>query len=528
MFGARATSPSAHARAFFAAAAIALTGAAALTLTLLAPSAGAVACLTGSADFSFTGAEDCYTVPAGVTSLSVVAVGAHGGDGGASGSGQTPGNGADGARVSGLVAVTPGQTLYVAVGGHGNAGGGASSSGGAGGFNGGFSGGGFPDDTESSGGGGGGGSDIRTCSRTVGSCEGVGDSLASRLLVAGGGGGGGSAVPSSSGGTGGGSSQAGDSGDDASGGDRPGLGGGAGAASAGGAAGARGSGCALGPDSTAGSLGGGGVGGYQVSGGGGGGGGLYGGGGGGGGCGSPFAGGGGGGGGSSFGPAGTSFAQDTGGVAWVSIVPRYPLAVTLNGSGSGTVASFPAGIFCGQTCAAEFDPGTTVTLKAIAAGGSTFSGWSGGGCSGSGDCTVTIAAATGVTTTFSETPPAAKAVSSGVAKVVGGNALVEVQCGGSVPCVGQMKLVEIYLKNGTVALLRDERPTGRRHRLLVGKARFSIPAEKSRTVRVKLTRKGKRLLRHAPRHRLRVKLTGRHVKHRKLLLKQARRHHHSS
>src|SRR5439155_1716926 len=61
------------------------------------------------------------------------------------------------------------------------------------------------------------------------------------------------------------------------------------------------------------------------------------------------------------------------------------------------------GITCGTTCAAasaDYDSGTVVTLTATAAGGSTFAGWSGGGCSGTSPCTVTMTAARTVTATF--------------------------------------------------------------------------------------------------------------------------------
>src|SRR5207249_1506402 len=77
-------------------------------------------------------------------------------------------------------------------------------------------------------------------------------------------------------------------------------------------------------------------------------------------------------------------------------------SLTLNkpGSGSGTVTSSPAGISCGATCSAPYNSGTVVTLTAAAAGGSTFTGWSGGGCSGTGSCAVTMNAATTVTATF--------------------------------------------------------------------------------------------------------------------------------
>jgi len=78
------------------------------------------------------------------------------------------------------------------------------------------------------------------------------------------------------------------------------------------------------------------------------------------------------------------------------------LTVTKTGNGSGTVTSAPAGINCGATCSAAFTNGTSVTLSAAAATGSTFIGWSGGGCAGTGTCTVTVSAATSVTATFTQ------------------------------------------------------------------------------------------------------------------------------
>lgn len=66
------------------------------------------------------------------------------------------------------------------------------------------------------------------------------------------------------------------------------------------------------------------------------------------------------------------------------------LTVQKGGSGSGTVTSDPAGIDCGSTCNALYTPGTVVELTAAPASGSTFTGWSGSGCSGTGTCTVTM------------------------------------------------------------------------------------------------------------------------------------------
>jgi phospholipase C len=78
------------------------------------------------------------------------------------------------------------------------------------------------------------------------------------------------------------------------------------------------------------------------------------------------------------------------------------LAVTLSGSGKGSVSSNPSGINCGQTCGASFDPGTAVTLTAAAAEGSIFVGWA-GGCTGTNaTCTVTLNASEQVTATFDD------------------------------------------------------------------------------------------------------------------------------
>src|SRR5207245_74618 len=79
---------------------------------------------------------------------------------------------------------------------------------------------------------------------------------------------------------------------------------------------------------------------------------------------------------------------------------RFTLTVNKAGTGSGTVTSSPAGINCGATCSAAYDSGTVVTLTATPASGSTFTGWSGGGCFGTGTCAVTMTAATTVTATF--------------------------------------------------------------------------------------------------------------------------------
>ena len=77
----------------------------------------------------------------------------------------------------------------------------------------------------------------------------------------------------------------------------------------------------------------------------------------------------------------------------------YALSVAKGGSGSGTVTSNPSGINCGSTCSASYASGTTVTLTAAPASGSTFAGWS-GACTGTGTCIASMTADRSVTATF--------------------------------------------------------------------------------------------------------------------------------
>lgn len=80
----------------------------------------------------------------------------------------------------------------------------------------------------------------------------------------------------------------------------------------------------------------------------------------------------------------------------------FALAVTTTGSGSGLVASTPAGIGCavGSTCTLSASAGAVITLTATATPGTTFQGWSGAGCSGVAPCVVTMDAAKNVTGAF--------------------------------------------------------------------------------------------------------------------------------
>ena len=129
----------------------------------------AVASVTATETFVYTGGEQILAVPAGVTSVRVVAVGGRGGLGYAQG----PVGGFGGEATADL-SVSAGQVLYVEVGGKGGDGwldSGVSA------FNGGAAGG------LGAGGGGGGASDVRALPSSASG------SLGSRLIIAGGGGG---------------------------------------------------------------------------------------------------------------------------------------------------------------------------------------------------------------------------------------------------------------------------------------------------------------------------------------------------
>jgi hypothetical protein len=318
--------------------------------------ASASAAQASTTAFTTTG-EHAFVVPAGVTSVHVVAIG---GRGGTSSGGPAGGLGA---VASADLAVTSGQVLYAEVAGNGGDGsttnGGMTGfAGGPGGFNGGGAGGKACGGTTAGAGGGGGASDVRTSARGSGDPD---PSLGARVVSAAGGGGsggGGSSAPG--GGSGGPAGAAGSTGGGTSGG----TGGGAAGSSAGGTGGT-GSGGAGG-----GALGNGGGGAADSSGcgpggavgygGGGGGGGLYGGGGGGGGFGSGGGGGGGGSTGFGSGATSTSIAPDTTGtpsVTFTYTVPSPTISITFPASG----ASYAQGQVVNANYSCTAAAGTTLS-----------------------------------------------------------------------------------------------------------------------------------------------------------------------
>ncbi len=76
--------------------------------------------------------------------------------------------------------------------------------------------------------------------------------------------------------------------------------------------------------------------------------------------------------------------------------------LTVTVTGGGVVSSSQAGISCGggaTSCAADYLPGTTLTLTSTATAGWTFAGWS-GSCTGTSACVVSMTTARTASATF--------------------------------------------------------------------------------------------------------------------------------
>jgi phospholipase C len=93
--------------------------------------------------------------------------------------------------------------------------------------------------------------------------------------------------------------------------------------------------------------------------------------------------------------------------ATFNLVPTAQLTVQdSSGTGTGTIVSTPAGINCPTACVYSFPVGTQVALNEAVGTNSTFAGWSGAGCSGTGvSCSVNLTVNATVIATFTAVPP---------------------------------------------------------------------------------------------------------------------------
>ena len=157
------------------------------------------------------------------------------------------------------------------------------------------------------------------------------------------------------------------------------------------------------------------------------------------------------------------------------------LTITKAGTGQGSVTCD------GGACAATYPEGEELTLAATAASGSTFSGWSGAGCSGTASCPITIEAEDiTVTATFTanakeepkkEEPkptPEGKVKAAATATVKSGKAALKLTCTGG-PC------------KGTLALKAKVKQGKKTKNLVIGKVSFNLAEGASATLKVKLS-----------------------------------------
>ncbi len=112
-----------------------------------------------------------------------------------------------------------------------------------------------------------------------------------------------------------------------------------------------------------------------------------------------------------------SVTMNTDQTAGVIFTQAFALTVTLSGGSGGlgtssvgsasTPAGSPSNISCTATnnpCSASFPALTSVTLSANPGPSQVFSGWSGGGCSGTGTCVVAASVDSSVTAQFADAP----------------------------------------------------------------------------------------------------------------------------
>jgi uncharacterized repeat protein (TIGR02543 family) len=146
------------------------------------------------------------------------------------------------------------------------------------------------------------------------------------------------------------------------------------------------------------------------------------------------------------------------------------LTLTVNKVGLGEVDDGSGHIVCGATCSyASYKAGDSVVLSAAAKAGYRFVGWSGAGCSGTGNCTVSMTANTSVTAQFialwtltvmvEDTPCTSGNLYGGAGVVAISSSPTPCQLSGSTGSSNNIKTCTYTIDNGT-AITASGTPTG--------------------------------------------------------------------
>jgi Tol biopolymer transport system component len=186
------------------------------------------------------------------------------------------------------------------------------------------------------------------------------------------------------------------------------------------------------------------------------------------------------------------------------------LSISRQGSGSGSVSSSTA-ISCGTTCSTAVPAGTTVTLTATPSSTSAFSAW-GPGCASTASApltckiTMTHPFTTQIDAIFS--PPS---VSTGGGITFGGGAgTTTILCKSKVACKGSATLLTSVGKiaeagrsshDSSSTKSKASKPS------VIGSGRFRIKPRKRRKITIRLTPKGKKLVRHHKLHSVTLTVT---------------------
>ncbi len=154
-------------------------------------------------------------------------------------------------------------------------------------------------------------------------------------------------------------------------------------------------------------------------------------------------------------------------------------SVTVTKVGQGTVTSVPGGINCGSACSSgSFSTGVPVSLVAMPAQGSVFSGWS-DSCTGAGDCTLAMTSSASVTATFSAVS-AVKLLSPNGGEVLPTNSVFQIQW--QAPASATKFKLHYSLDNGATWKVIVKNATGTSYNWKVPKVANNIT-----TARVRVT-----------------------------------------